>query len=234
MFFFSFFFFFLRCQGKTSHLPITQSTHQMVLDLQHKLNDTRCQVCCDRAMNNDFMIAKMHSMSSSIRRIETHLMGEPASLQVMLVPRAINFSISSKGLTNRKTLTDVTVAFFTEKCVAGFAQDKESTSWKNLELTERKRLRNLFGNIKRAVRMVLMHADSFPSPVPDSPDSSWKESLRRTATEAEDRIRNKLELGNKNLSIYKLTTHPLMKTLEETMKLPENTPEDLRKFFKSD
>ena len=54
------------------------------------------------------------------------------------------------------------------------------------------------------------------------------------AAPAEDRIRNNLDFGHKRMSIYTLPTIPEFKTLEKTLKLPSNTPEEARKFFKSD
>lgn len=81
--------------------------------------------------------------------------------------------------------------------------------------------------------MVLMHASSYPV-LPEDSTSSFKEALRRTANESEERIRNSHGFGNETITIYKLISHPLTKTHEKTLKLPENTPEPLRKLFKSD
>ena len=97
------------------------------------------------------------------------------------------------------SVADVTVSFFVDNYPAGFKKDKDSDSWNDLDPTERKRLRNHFAAIKRAVRMVLMHADSYPT-IPDD-----KESIRRLATAAVERIRNELEFGNKTITYYKLT-----------------------------
>lgn len=69
-----------------------------------------------------------------------------------------------------------------------YALDLKSDSWNDLDKSEKKRIRNHFANIKRAVKMVLMHADSYPS-IPEDP-SQYKEVTRRIATAAEERIRN--------------------------------------------
>lgn len=174
----------------------------------------------------------MHNMDKSIRRIESHLMGEAPKPDATLFFLCSNecvilFSISSEGLTKQKSLTDVTVAFFIENYPTGVALDINSDSWKDLENTKRKKLRNLFASIKRAVRMVLMHADSFPP----TPDKQFKETLWRTATAAEECTRNDFGFGDKLISHWKLADHPKTKTLEKTLKPPENTPEDIRKFF---
>lgn len=144
----------------------------------------------------------------------------------------IRFSITSKGLTNNMSLTDVTVAFFVDDYPAGFALDKDSDSWSDIGSTEKKRLRNHFFIIKRAAKMVLMHAQSYPL-IPEDP-SKYKEVIRRIATAAEECTRNDFEFGNKKISIHTLTNHPATKTLEKTLKLPDNTPEAMRRFFKSD
>ena len=96
-----------------------------------------------------------------------------------------------------------------------------------LSLTERKKLRNLFNSVKRSVKMVLMHADSFPS----TPDKQFKEVLRKIATAAEERIRKDFGFGDKPISHWMLADHPMTKTLEKTLNLPENTPQDIRKFL---
>ena len=100
-----------------------------------------------------------------------------------------------------------------------------------MDVPERKHYKNLFAMIKRAVRMVLMHADEFPT-IPDDP-SNYKEVLRRTATPAEERIRSSLNFGAKRISFYILTNLPEIKELENKLNLPANTPDDWQKFFKS-
>jgi hypothetical protein len=204
----------------------TQSTHILVHQLRHQLNDVTDILRHVMSNNNN-----MYMMAKSIQRIENHLMG-PTLPTPKLPSNVIKFSIASKGLTNRTSVTDVTVAFFVEDYRVGFELDKKSESWNDLEPPERKRLRNYFGTIKRAVRMVLMHADSYPL-VPEDP-SKYKETVRRIATTAEERIRKDLDFDDKNISIYKLTKHPSMKSLENTIELPDNTPEDARKFCNAD
>jgi hypothetical protein len=214
---------------------VTQNIHMNVQRLQHTVNDIRRNQQCGSIVES-FMLKNFHKVMRSVERIENRVVEQvPESGAPRLTQDGvIKFSISSKGLTNQTSLTDVTVAFFTDNYPAGFALDKDSDSWKDLDLTERKKLRNHFGTIKRAVRMVLMHTDSFPPPRPDGSSESWKESLRGTATAAEQCIREDFSFGDKTISIYKLTSHPLMKYLEKSLKLPENTPECFRKIFKSD
>lgn len=179
------------------------------------------------------MFENLQKVMKSVERIENRVVGQTSGPDT---PRSgprppqdgvIKFSISSKGLTKQMSVADVTVAFFIDNYPAGFILDKESDSWNDLNVQEKRRIRNLFGTIKRAVRIVLLHSDSYPL----TPD---KETIRRVAYDAENRIRRDLEFGKKSVSIYTLTQHDNIKELEKTLKLPDNTPEDARKFFKSD
>lgn len=209
---------------------VTQSTHAIVQQLRHKLNDTSEELSCERRMRF-FHHDSLHAMASSLGRLETHLMGE-APRTPPHPKGVIKFSIASKGLTNQMSLTDVTVAFFSENYIAGFKLDKESENWKDLDAQERKRLRNHFATIERAVRMVLLHSDSCPS-TPEDP-SKFKEAVRRIAAAAEERIRNNPCFGDKTITIHRLKHHPDLRKFETSLGLPENTPENARKFFSSD
>ena len=124
------------------------------------------------------------------------------------------------------------MSFFYEDYRAGFELDKKSEAWKeDMDAFEKKKYKNLFAKIKRAIRMALMHADVFPL-VPDDP-SKHKEVLRRIASTAEERIRSSLNFGDKRISVYALTNLPEIKDLETKLNLPMNTPSDWQKFFKS-
>ena len=121
---------------------VTQSTHMIVQHLHHQLNDIT------EIMRDDFSVRhKLLSMASSIRRLENHLMGETLHINPSPPKGVIKFSISSKGLTNRMSVTDVTIAFFVDNFPAGFSLDKESDSWRDLDASEWKRLRNHFAAI---------------------------------------------------------------------------------------
>ena len=215
---------------------VTQNIHMNQQHQQHAINDMRNHLHCDKALTDDFVLAKLHTMMRSIQRLENHLIGEPSHTRNPDTSRVIPFSITSRGLTNQKSMADVFVAFFAEDYRAGYALDLNSDHWKEAQTDpiakqENKHLKNLFATIKRAVRMVLMHADSYPLPPDDPP--LHKEVLRRTATSAEERIHNDLGFGNKKISVHTLTALPAIKTLEKEKKLPENTPEEIRKFFSS-
>ena len=125
-------------------------------------------------------------------------------------------------------LVDVFTTFFVDNYPVGFTLDKESESW-NDDVIERTRVRNLFTNIKRAVRMMLMHSDSYPT----SDDSAnYKEVVCRIANDTEERIQNDLDFGSKIISIYMLMKHDSFKMLENTLRLPENTPSNMVIFLR--
>ena len=211
---------------------VTQNINVNVQRLQHMVNDIRRNQQSERLLGS-IMYEDFHRVMKSVERLEKYVVGH--TKEVPSTPTqhdVIRFSISSKALTNRMSLTDVTIAFFVDNYETGFILDKKSDMWGDLDLSERKRLRNLFFTIKRAVRMVLMHADAYP----EKPEciTDYKEVVRKIAQPAEERIRNELGFGKKTISIYKLTSHPSIKTLEKSLKLPENTPEHANKFFKID
>lgn len=210
---------------------VTQSIHVNLQNQQHMISDI-CRQLSSQSGWTRIIIGYLNDVNRSTRRIETHLMGEATKAAMSLPSKGvIRFSISSRGLANQMSLADVATAFFANDFPAGFALNKESDSWNDLDLTERKHLRNHFGNIKRAARMVSMHADSYPL-IPEDP-LQHKEVIHRIAAAAEECTCNDFGFGSKAISICKLSSHPSMKMLEKSLKLPENTPEDARKFFKS-
>ena len=182
------------------------------------------------------MIKDFHKAMKSVERIENRVVGQVPESDAARSTQdgVVKFSISSKGLnTNQASVANVTVAFFTNNFPAGFALDKGSDSWNDMDLNERKKIRNHCGTIKRAVRMALMHADSFPPPSPEGSEP-WKESLGRMATAAEEHTCEDLDFGKKVITIHEPTKHQDLKTLEANLKLPDDTPEHPRKLFKSD
>jgi hypothetical protein len=79
-----------------------------------------------------------------------------------------------------------------------------------------------------------MYAESFPMK-PKNP-AQYKEIIRDTATKAEQRIRQMIEYDDTTtITIHKLEKLlKQVKELETSGRLPDNTPDDMRKYFKSD
>ena len=74
----------------------------------------------------------------------------------------MKFSVSSKALTSQSDIADVFTCFFVDNYPVGFRMDKECDTWKDLDAQDRRRLRDLFHIVKRGVRAMLMHADTYP------------------------------------------------------------------------
>jgi hypothetical protein len=143
------------------------------------------------------------------------------------------FSVSSKGINNHTSLTNLFVSFFAENYTVGFELDKKSDTWKeDMEERERKTMKNLFYKIKRAVNILLLYSDSFPLP-PEDP-GKYKEILRRVAVAAEERLRASHEsLKEKDISFYVLINELSTSKVDELkLSLPDNTPPEWRKLFK--
>jgi hypothetical protein len=209
---------------------LAQSNHHVVQQLRRQLNDMQELMTHGLNLNHRLHVDQC-TLLTSVRRMETHLLGNrPETVSPSPSSNVTPFTVSMKGFTNQKSMSDVFVSFFDEDYRAGFELDKKSEAWKeDMDAPEKKRYKNLFTKIKRAIKIALMHVDEFPL-IPDDP-SKYKEVLRRTATVAEERIRNSLDYGDKKISIYTLVNLPDIKDREKTLKLPDDTPEEMRKFF---
>ncbi|CAB9526260.1 hypothetical protein SEMRO_1801_G298510.1 [Seminavis robusta] len=165
-------------------------------------------------------------MGASIRRLESHFMGDAPESDV---PRtaAKKFSVSTKGVTPQTLVVDVFVNIFVENYPDGMALEQNSKEWNDMTEREKKSHRNRFSQIKHAVRMVLMHADSFP---PTS-DKQFKQTLRKIAIAAVDCIRDSFDFRSRTITFNKLADHSKTKEREKTLEFPPNTPEDIRKIF---
>jgi hypothetical protein len=80
---------------------------------------------------------------------------------------------------------------------------------------------------------VLMHADSFP--VNTGNRLQYKKDVFAIARTAEEQIRAALGFDAKTtITRHKLAKQPGLTELEKTLKLPDNIPKDVCKFFKID
>ena len=211
---------------------VVQNMNVNMQRLQHQVSDIRRNQQCER-ITASCLFENLHKLTKAVERIERHVVGNlPEPSNNALAPNissVIKFSVSSKALTNLTSIADVTVAFFMDDYPTGYQRDLKDELWSDLPMNERKKLRNLYSTIRRSVRFVLMHVDSFP---PKSSPKSWKESLRSVATIAQEQIRERLGFGDKVITIYKLTDHVAIRKLEKSMKLPDDTPEDICKILK--
>ena len=118
---------------------VTQSTHVIVQQLRHQLNDITEMLRHERNLNTQNNL-NVHGVATSVRRIENHLMGErPESPSSKPPSNVIKFTISSKGLNMHVvSVADVFVSFFDEDYRAGYALDLNSESWKEMLEPKRK------------------------------------------------------------------------------------------------
>jgi len=213
-----------------------QANHMELQQQRHTLNDIRNALTTESKITNSFIVERLFNIEKSVRRLETHMIGEAAKPSPVPSKGIIRFSISSKSLPKYASLADVTTAFFVDDYRAGYAFDTKSQSWNELDSQGKKSLRNKFATIKRAVRMVLLHADCYPV-VDENHPSQYKDVIKGIVTPAEKRLREALGFDDdKTLSIYKLEKElkqPAAKELGKSLKLPDNTPDDARKFFNS-
>jgi len=218
-----------------------QSLHMKVLRQGHVINSIQHGQVADKNTLK-FMVEEMYNTGQIVRRLETNLIGA-VTTPAPVTPqkkRPLRFSTSSKTLSKNASLTETTTAFFADDYKAGYELDTKSLEYKEMDAPEKKSLRNKFSSIKRAVRAVMMYADSYPQESEDEAPSHYKEKVRRIASAAEERIRDDFEefkdKKDKIITIYKLEKvlkRQEIKELERTWTLPEDAPEEARKFFKS-
>lgn len=209
------------------------ANHLEVQKLKHVISDLRKENNDKNAMLT-MAVSKICCMERSIERLTQHFMplgitpGAPSTTPAP--PKGLlAFSIAVKGLAKNASLAEVTTAFFVDRYPAGMELDQKSQAWKTMEPQDKRSLRNKLNSIKRAVKLVLFHVDTFPG-------GSDKESIKRSALIGEERIRRKFEIGpSAIITTYKLEKYlkqPRFKDMEKTMQLPGDTPGDVVKFFK--
>ena len=161
---------------------LSQSTCVVVQELRHWLNDLT-EIVTQHLAQRHCEGVNWLSMAHSIARLEEHFIPPPEPVTSPAPKGVIKFSISGKALnTKHESVSDVTAKFFVDNHIAGFVFDKESESWKDLGKDQRRKLSNQFAATKCAVRMVLMHADSFPTSL-DKKSNERMAKRQRNASE---------------------------------------------------
>ena len=143
----------------------TQAMHMEQQQTKHMLNDLRSAFNNESELVSSLVAGKMFNIEKTVLRLASNLIGEtPSPVAALSSPLkgVIRFSVSSKSLPKHASLTEVTAAFFVDDCSEGYAFETKTPAWKDMETQERKSIHDKFGSIKRAVRTVLMHADSYP------------------------------------------------------------------------
>lgn len=203
----------------------TQSTHVAVRQLRHQMSNITDILRFKRLDTN-----KLCAMSNSIKSLEDHILGEedfgPATHPPSIPMK--KFSVSSKALANHASAVDVTVLFFVEDFPVGMSMEQRSDSWKDLEPKAQRSLRNRFGAIRRAVRMVVHHMSSFPPMT----DHDFKSTLCNLAIEAVKGLRQSCHLPeDKNITVHAMASNSQTTPLELALNLPSDLPEGWREVF---
>lgn len=211
---------------------IAQANHMELQHHRHILNDIRSAINVESKITSSFIVNKIFSIEKTLRRLEENL--------IPLAPRPttpppkglIRFSIAVQALSKSASLTETTIAFFADDYIAGYKLDTSHPSWEEKDPQEKRSLRNKFSLLKRVVRVMLLHSDCFPVK-PENP-ARYKEIIRDIATKAEERIREAIGFDDRTIiTIYKLEKQLKLVKLETVRQLPDNTPDDIRKFFNS-
>jgi len=213
---------------------VAQANHMKLQQLQHTLNDVRQAFNTESRITSTFIVEKIINIEKSVRRLEERL---PAPTQEPTKPPplkgVIKFSVSSQSLPKNAPLSEVMTRFFTENFHVGMELDKQSPSWNDPDQWDKQRkqkLSNKLSTIKRAVRMMLMHADAYPT--------GSKDVIRSVATAAEKKLTTNLGLETKTISIYNLERQLSVASVKEyensltlPYELPANTPDYMRKIL---
>ena len=122
------------------------------------------------------------------------------------------------------------VAFLADEYQAGFELDQKSLNWDDIKKSCIKK----FSTVKKAVKFVLCHSESYPLKPENSPYHD-KTVIQAIAKEAEKRVREAVGFDDtETVSVYKLEKKlslPAVKEYEKGLKLPSNTPNDVLGFF---
>lgn len=196
---------------------MNQSTDVQVQQLRHQMSDVIDIIRCDRIDAKD-----PRSITQTIRRLENHVLGNdenPITSSSTLVKK---FSVSANSLSRHASVVDATVLFFVDD-FPGVISEQRSDSWKDeLSDKEKKSLRNRHSSVKRAVRMAMMHTESFPS----QSDRRLKHSLRKVTEKAVEKLRSNCRLPEDETITAHTAANDSGQTsgCEMTVKLPANLP----------
>lgn len=207
-----------------------QANHMELLRQRHVLNDIRQAFNVESRITSEFIVKKLFKMERSLRRLEEFQLPDLSDIIPHPPKNVLMFSVSSKCLPAKASLTETTVAFFLDDYRTGYELEQKSFMWNEQDPTTLKKIRNKFSLIKRAVRLTLFHADSFP--LFSNNRTQYKKDISVIAKDAEDKIRVCLNFDDSVITRHKLEKQPGLKDLERRLKLPKNTPSDWEKFFR--
>ena len=109
---------------------LAQSNHHVIQQLRRQLTDMQ-EIMTHYLTSTHKHLHETRSVVESVQRIDRHLLGKrpiPVSPQPSF--DVTKFTVSSKGITNQMSVSDIFVSFFYEDYRSGFEVDKKSEAWK--------------------------------------------------------------------------------------------------------
>lgn len=209
---------------------IANASHMELQRQRHILNDIRSAFNVESKITSTFIVDKLLGMDKAIQRLEKHILGTPPETEVKPAVDAITFSTLSVGLGQKPSLSEVTVAFFVEDYINGYEREKRLWDREKKDERDKKSIRRKFSIIKKAVRVVLLHAASFP--LQPKPPGNYRRHVQTIAEAAEESIRKSLNVDKNRLTVYTLEKLLKDSPLDPNLQLPTNTPSDMVTYFK--
>lgn len=146
------------------------------------------------------------------------------------------FSVSYAHLKRTPRLSDVFIYFFDQEARLGYYSEMQSNKLKSEEL-KRKNTIAKFARVKKIIKLMLMNIGSHPGKKPTDPKllAAWQENLLKLGRQAENNIYvhfEKVPFEKFNVSNV-LTNNDVCKKMQQSLKLPSNTPVEELQFFNS-
>ena len=105
---------------------LAQSNHHVIQQLRRQLTDMQ-EIMTHYLTSTHQHLRETQNVAESVGRIERHLLGDqPQSVSPQPVADITKFTVSSKGISNQMSVSDVFVSFFYEDYRSGFELNKKS------------------------------------------------------------------------------------------------------------
>jgi hypothetical protein len=150
------------------------------------------------------------------------------------------FSISYKHLKRNPRLIDMFVYFLAQEAKVGYDSKMQSNKFKSLPLKKRQATTAKFARVKKIVKLMLINIGLDPGNKPTDPKqlAAWQENLLKLGRQAENNIYawigkdKSIPFEKFNVSNV-LTNKTVCKQMQDSLKLPLNTPAYESRFFNS-
>jgi hypothetical protein len=133
------------------------------------------------------------------------------------------------------------IYFFVQEAKVGYHSKMQSNKYKSeASKHDRKNIIAKFGKVKKIVKLMLINIGSYPDNKPTDPKelAAWQENLLKLGRQAENNIYAWIN-KDKSIPFEKfnisnvLTNKTVCRQMQDSLKLPSNTPACELKFFNS-